>query len=205
MNKTAAVHESQHPSNERKAAIDRSASFVMGLSIGRVRETASEIAKAIRSSRVTPVTLVICGGAGSGKTTLSNELSKELEEPVRNLDDYIRGGFTKDVDKYYERLTQAIYDAWEDLPHAGWILEHVEACNPRVLEILRPNFALHLDPGHDHLSRAAKARDMVSGEDSSGRLERAKHSKDRSEQHFESLQGRVLAKGRTWTLKALTG
>jgi Cdc6-like AAA superfamily ATPase len=205
MLKEAQVHESQHDINRRKAAVDERASSILGMDIKKVRDVAHEIAATVRRSGALPPAIVVCGGAGSGKTTLAGELSKELEIPTINLDDYLHGGFTKDEELYDERLQRALYDAWEDMPVDGWVLEHVEASNQKIVELIRPTFALHVHPGEEHLLRAAGARNLASGEGDSFREWRAMDSKEKSEKNFNKLEGRVIGRGKTWTLKLLRG
>lgn len=205
MQKEAQVHESQHDSNRRKAAVDEKASSLLGMDTKKVRDVAHEIAATIRRSGALPPAVVVCGAAGAGKTTLSGELSKELEVPSINLDDYLHGGFSKDKEFYEEKLQRALYDAWEDMPIDGWILEHVEASNQKIVELIRPTFALHLHPGEEHLRRAAGARNLASGESDSFREWRAMDSRGKSETNFNKLEGKVIGRGKTWTLKLLRG
>ena len=177
--------------NAAKAERDERAAEVLGLSLGKISKQAEDLAAMLKKHQRNSYKIVLTGGAGSGKTTLANELSKKLEIPIYDLDNYIRGGWTPDREEYEQRLFHAIYDLWTDLPAGdyGWIVEHVEACSPTITKFLRPNFAVLLDPGEEALMAAARARNSVGSHDER-REDRAVSSSKLAKEQFNAMNAR---------------
>lgn len=149
--------------------------------------------------------ICVAGGAGSGKSTLAKELSKQLELPVFDLDQFIKGGWTKNQKEYDRRFANALYDCWSALPaKKGWIIEHVEAGNPYLITAFKPSYLIRLTPSERHLRRVAGARALAAGENSPvGRVQRALDSDRISKEQFNQAKGTLMGTLTGCTMKAL--
>lgn len=196
MNPTEAVE------NAKKAITDAMAGDLLGplKDEAVLKKAAKTITAIVEHADQKRIKMVITGGAGSGKTTLANDLSKTLGIPVFDFDEYIEGGWTDDKEEYSKRFSKALFEVWQKLPAKGsWIIEHVEACSPDIIRILHPNFRILLHPGNDSLIATAKAREVVSG-DKSDRVSRALQSAKTAEKQFKEAGGGTLKKEKSWTL-----
>lgn len=188
------IPKQERLANALKEKTDERAGEVLNFSEEKVRRRAKTVGGLLRREGEPP-RVVVTGGAGSGKTSFSNSLSDVLDVPVFDLDKYIRGGWTKDVEEYESRINSAVYDLWADLPKSdtGYIIEHVEACNPTLVRMLNPNFAVLLDPGEDQLKRTAQVRNSV-GMYNRTREQRALDSMKSARKHFEAAPGNIVMK-----------
>jgi hypothetical protein len=177
--------------NERKRLTDNMASKLLELDPLIAKKMAISVAKSISNSTdldTSKLKVVVCGAAGSGKSTFARELSKELGVKAFDLDEFIPGGFTDDQKVYRLRLVKGWSSLWDSLPaRSGWIVEHVEACHNDFVGAMHPDFAVYLNPGEDHLKLVASARDAV-GEFTNGkRKNRALQSNEIAKRQFDNL------------------
>jgi hypothetical protein len=187
--------------NAQKADTDAKAAELLDIDQKELAKASKTIAGILEHLEVPKMKIVITGAAGSGKTTLAGELSKKLEVPVFDLDEFIEGGWTSDKEEYKKRFVKALYQVWQKLPANGsWIIDHVEACNSDILRILRPNFLILVHPPDSRIVATAKAR-MVVSSDKSDRIPRAMQSKKTAEKQFKDAGGMLLRKEKGWTLK----
>lgn len=188
------IPKQERLSNAIKEKTDERAAEVLNFSEEKTKRKAKTVGQLLRREGE-PARIVVSGGAGSGKTSFSSSLSDVLDVPVFDFDKYIKGGWTADKDEYENRLNAAVYDLWSDLPKSdtGYIIEHVEACNPTLVRMLNPNFAVLLSPGDDVLKRTAEVRNFV-GVYNRTREKRALDSMKTSRRHFDSLPGTVVMK-----------
>lgn len=197
---------SETQANAAKAKTDALAADLLDLDQDDLRKDATKIASYIRThfKPLKNVRVVVAGGAGSGKTTIASALSKELELPAFDLDEFIKGGFTSDKEKYRRRFLKAIHDVWTDMPSGkGWVLDHVESCSPDLLSYLKPHYAILLKPNQERLRLTARARNMVSEDPWPGREKRALESASLAEKQFDEANGSLGTRGKTWVLKHL--
>jgi len=188
------IPKQERLANALKAKTDERAGEVLNFNEAKVKQRAKTVGHLLRREGE-PARVVVTGGAGAGKSSFAGSLSDVLDVPVFDFDKYIQGGFTPDVEEYESRLNSAVYDLWSDLPKSdtGYIIEHVEACNPTLIRMLNPNFAVLLDPGEDHLKRTAKVRNEV-GTYNRSREKRALDSMKTSRKHFEAAPGNIVMK-----------
>jgi hypothetical protein len=187
MIKTAAPPDSEAESNAKKSETDRMASELVPINKKKFKEWMGEMADALGQMKNPKI--VVTGGAGSGKSSLASVLSDELGIKHFDLDAYVEGGFTDHKKTYEERLQKAYYNVWEDLPSkGGWIIEHVEACSPELVEIFRPEWAILVDTGEQKIRLTAEARNKV-GKDDPTREKRALETMKKSKKQFEALKG----------------
>ena len=187
------IPKNERLSNALKEQTDAKAAGILGFNADKLAKRAKSIALLMLRECDAPK-VVVCGGAGSGKTELTGELSKALNIPVFDLDKYIQGGWSGNREVYDSALSAAMYDLWSDLPSSGsgYIVEHVEACNPKMVKFLSPDFAIILDPGKEHVTRVANARNTVRFNE--GREGRALSSMLDSKRHFSSVPGSIVMK-----------
>lgn len=181
------IPREEQAANAAKVKTDSKASELLDFDKKRTQRDALKVADRLKKHGP-PYHIVMSGAAGSGKTTLSGALSETLGIPVFDLDNYIRGGWTADREEYESRLKTALYDVWTDLPpdKDGWILEHVESCSQMFNELLRPDFAILLDPGVERIKMTAEARNAVGTFDRK-REKRALDSRARAREQFFAL------------------
>jgi GTPase SAR1 family protein len=194
MIKTAGPPSSEAKANAKKAETDTLAAQLLDLDSARLKKQATRVANFIRNSvSKENARIVITGGAGSGKTTFAGALSKELKLKDFDLDEYVEGGHTADQEAYETRLHNAFLGVWQDLPDkTGWVIEHVEACHPFLVETFEPSFAILVDPGADRLKRTAEARNAVGKADPS-REKRALETMKKAKKQFKALSGKEVS------------
>lgn len=200
--KEAAPPSSEAKANAQKAKTDQEAGQLLDFDKKKLQQGVAELIK-ILSTFKNP-TIVVTGGAGSGKSTVSGMLSEKLGIKEFDLDKYIEGGHTKDKDAYQARLKKAWYNVWQDLPNeGGWIIEHVEACNPELVGMFEPDLAILVDPGEQKLKLTAAARNKVGKEDPT-REKRALETMTKAKKQFNALDGeKVVLKSTLYSLKRL--
>lgn len=188
------IPKQERLANALKAKTDEKVGEVLNLSEEKVKRRAKTVGQLLRREGE-PARVVVTGGAGAGKSTFAGSLSDILEVPVFDFDKYIKGGFTPDASEYKDRLNSAVYDLWSDLPKSdtGYIIEHVESCNPTLIRMLNPNFAVLLDPGEEHLKRTAQVRNQV-GMFNRTREKRALDSMKTARKHFDDAPGTIVMK-----------
>ena len=153
--------------------------------------------------------VLITGGAGSGKSTMAGHLSRALGVKNLNFDEYIPGGWTSDSQEYAKRFNKGLYEMWDDVPKKkGWVIEHVEACDPDLVGLYPSDFAVLVDPGEERLRAVAEARSSVMGNGTEGnkdRLARALQSDKKAKAQFNAMKGKVIAKVPGYLLKVVEG
>jgi hypothetical protein len=212
LDKTSAVQDPE--ANAKKADTDRRAAELIGVDDDVVRKDAKNLVEQLRKycgngpheHTLNMLRIVIAGAAGSGKTSIAVQLAKELGVKNIDLDDFIPGGHTADKLEYERRFNRGLYEAWDSVPHkAGWIIEHIGACNKDLVSLYSPSFALLVDPGPERIRLAAAARAAVSDSgNEKDRLARALETEKSSRKQFDSLHGTVLSREpKGYILKAL--
>jgi hypothetical protein len=197
----------EQAANAQKAKTDRLAGELLGVDGGRKKKLANDIAA--RLVGVTPIRLLVTGGAGSGKSSVSRLLAAKLDIPNFDFDKYIPGGYHKDPKVYRKRLLdgmQKLFDALPWRPGAGWLVEHVEACSADMLGAFQPTHCLHLAPPAARALDVAAARSAVAGEpprEQYAREQRAMESAEIARMQFSKVPGRVMAHGSGWELKEM--
>lgn len=194
MIKNSVVQDPQ--ANAKKDETDRRAGELLKVDPELIKQDAEVIYNAIKrrldgSASLDLVRLVVAGGAGAGKTSISKPLSELLGTKHLDMDKYVPGGYTSDKNEYARRVNKALYEMWEDLPSKtkqGWVVEHVEAASPEVVGLLNPTFALLLDPSLEKLREVAMARGAAEN-DGEWRCARALQSAQRALKQFEALEG----------------
>ncbi len=209
IDKIAAPPASEAKSNEKKHQVDRLAAELLDLDEAVSKMGAKKIEAAIHkqlnTSEEGPPRVVICGAAGSGKSTLAGALSNELGVSTFDLDDYIKGGFSPIKKVYEPAFMAALMAVWIDMPgDKGWILEHVRATDPLVLTLMKPNFAVIVEPGKAHIEHTAQARNMVGSPDPR-RLKRAMDTMEEANKQWAAIPFPVCASGKGWRMKRLNG
>jgi adenosyl cobinamide kinase/adenosyl cobinamide phosphate guanylyltransferase len=196
MDKTAAPPESESEANAKKSMTDRLAGELMGVDHKHVRKFAEQLGeKALENLPLVerPMRIVVTGGAGSGKSSLSINLAEAFELKHLDVDQYVKGGYTPDAKEWKKRLEEAYAAVWQDLPtRRGWVVEHVEACDKPWVSLLHPNLAILVAPEEKQLLRTAEARNTVGKEDPN-RARRALETAETSKKQFLDLRGVVLA------------
>jgi hypothetical protein len=191
--------------NAKKKAIDSLAAGLLNIDKEHLTSLAGDIAFQLLGPK--PVRLMITGGAGSGKTTISSTIAERLNVPSFDFDEYVPGGYTSDGKEYRHRLVAGMEHLFNDLPYkTGWIVEHVEACNSDMVQAFKPTHCLLLIRPAKHLLRAAQARGTVaedSDEDVSAREKRALESSEYAKMQFEQVPGEIVGRGEGWVLKKL--
>jgi energy-coupling factor transporter ATP-binding protein EcfA2 len=211
MQKVAQVQDPEL--NKSKAVADAQAGKLLHLDEDVLEEQAKVLANAISKemgdavlSGVDPRVLVT-GAAGSGKTTLAGHLAKALGVKSLNFDEYIPGGWTSDSQEYAKRFNKGLYEMWDDVPKKkGWVIEHVEACDPTMAGLYNSDFVVLVDPGEERLRAAAEARSAVMGSGADGnkdRLARALQTDKKAKSQFNAMKGKVIAKVPGFLLKVV--
>lgn len=145
--------------------------------------------------------IIVTGGAGSGKTTFAKELARILEVPHFDLDTFIKGGYTPDKKVYEQRLIAGLMALWNALPRGGYVVEHVLAARPDILQALRPDAVILLNATDKHLIRVASGRAVAAREDSPNeRIARALQTGQEARNFYESLAWKEEKDGR-WKMK----
>lgn len=190
-------------SNANKRLVDGIAATLLDLSKNDLRRSAEEIIRVIRGRERRAVKIVVLGAAGSNKTSISHEMSTLLALPAFDLDEFIPYGKSSHPD-YRKRLREGWYNLWPEIPsQSGWIIEHVEAGHPELIQLFKPRFALLLQPPVDQLLDVAKARAKASGTQDEDYRHRSMETAIKCSQSFDGLPGAVVGKGSGWTLKEL--
>jgi hypothetical protein len=154
-----------------------------------------------------PVRLCITGGAGTGKSSFTRKLALKLGIAAYDFDQYIPGGWHRDVKTYHKRLIEGMGKLSDDLPRkkdASWIIEHVESCNEEMLSVFRPTHCLLLSPPVQHVLSSASARSTVAQDPPTAqylREQRALESTEIARSQFLKVPGRTLRRGVGWILK----
>ena len=210
------VAEVQDPElNKAKAVADSKAGELLHLDEDVLRAQAKMLSDAIFKEMGDAVLagvdprVLVTGGAGSGKTTLAGHLAKALGVKNLNFDEYIPGGWTSDSEEYAKRFNKGLYEMWDDVPKKkGWVIEHVEACDPDLVGLYRSDFAVLVDPGEERLRAAAEARSAVMSKGTDGnkdRLARALQSDKKAKAQFNAMKGKIIAKVPGLLLKVVEG
>ena len=192
-----------HSANQRKRKIDALAGKLLDLDAEKLITLAGNIAFQLLGPE--RVRLMVTGGAGSGKTTVSSVIAERLNLPCFDFDEYVVNGWHPDGKEYRRRLVAAMSRLYDDLPYkTGWVVEHVEACNGDMLKAFQPTHCLLLAPPAQHLLDIAGARARAGGEKSPASLEqRALESSEYARMQFEKAPGSVMARGNGWVLKKM--
>jgi len=177
--------------NDGKKATDRVVGLLLKDQFYDTKVMAQDVAESLRD---VAKKIVICGAAGSGKTELSTELGKILGFKVFNVDDLVPGGFTEDEEKYRRRLEDAWMLLIAKLPSSGWIVEHIEACNPMLTKVIEPDYAILMTPTLDKVLEVARARDSVSAAIGINRERRARASVGIASSQFGGVSGEEVIK-----------
>lgn len=199
------LSEVQDPAaNKTKADMNTQAAQLLNLdedALGaEVKKLVAVIMKVAGSPRV-----LVTGGAGSGKTTVAGSLASLLGVKNLDFDEYIPGGWTSDKNEYARRFNKGLYELWEDVPQKkGWVIEHVEACNPDLVGLYNPDWVVLVDPGEERIRRAAEARTAVTGS-GEGRLARALQSVKKAKEQFKAIPGEVELRTPGFVLKKVVG
>lgn len=189
--------------NRVKAETDAKVGELLKMDKEGIDAKAAEIADVIKKEHGVNSRVVVTGGAGSGKTTLTAALAKALGSKGLSFDEYIPGGWIDDKEEYARRFSKGLYEMWEDVPpKKGWVIEHVESCNENLVGLYRPDFAVLVDPGDEHLGRVVEARSSLQG---SITLSRALQSAEKAKTQFNALPGSVLLKVPGFVLKSVEG
>ena len=195
------IPKSETESNAKKSLTDRIVSDFLNIDERLLKNISDEAAYKIRSANPK---VVVCGAAGSSKTSFAKHLSKKLDVPTFDLDEYIPEGWTGDEKKYETNFLNGLDNLWTELPlKGGWIIEHVHACSPKLAKMFNPGWAIHLNPGKQQLKAVARMRDAVAGEPDGTRTERAISSGRKAFQEFSKIPGEIVAEGSGWILKEL--
>lgn len=195
------IPSSEIASNDAKRATEKAVASFLDLDSTHIQNRARACAWEIED----PKKIVICGAAGSFKSSFAEGLCEELEIPVFDLDEYIVGGWTPNKKAYDQAFATGVNDLLDDLPlQREWIVEHIEACNPVVLELLRPKWAVLMSPGLDEIYNVAKLRSAVDGGSAEVRRQRALSTSKTSSAQFKAAPGKVVAQGNGWFLKKLS-
>jgi len=189
--------------NEKKSALDDLASELLDIDKSKLERIGAGIAFDLLGPK--PVRLCITGGAGSGKTTIAGTIAERLSIPCFNFDEYIPGGYVRDAAVYQHRLVDGMSNLWDDLPPNGWIIEHVEACNPDMVKAFNPTHCLLVHPEAPFLLEVARARGKIARDTDRAlydREQRALESALYAKMQYDAVPGKVVSKGKEWTLKA---
>jgi hypothetical protein len=193
MLKNAAVQDPEM--NRRKEETDHRAGELLHVDLDKMKADAEELAAHIRGRAGGVYKVVVSGGAGSGKTSISFRLAEALGAKHLDMDKYVPGGFTEHEVEYARRLNKALYEMWEDIPtKGGWVIDHVEACSKEVVGLLNPTFAILCDPGVERIRSVAEARTQA-GSDHEERLSRGLQSAIKSTKQYAALKGTHLPSG----------
>ena len=191
--------------NAKKKAIDSLAASLLDIDKEHLIRLAGDLAFRLLGPET--VRLMVTGGAGSGKTTISSTIAERLNIPSFDFDEYIPGGYTPNGKDYRHRLVCGMVRLYDDLPYkTGWIVEHVEACNADMVTAFKPTHCLLITQPVSHLLRTAQARGEAaedSDEDVVAREKRALESSEYAKMQFEQVPGEVVGRGKGWVLKKL--
>lgn len=189
--------------NAQKQRTDDLAGSLLELDDDVVKGWARKAASLVKGKNA--VRIIVTGGAGSGKTTFSKELSKLLEVPHLDLDTFIKGGYTEDKKTYEQRLIAGLMDLWNVIPRNGFVMEHVLAARPDIIQALRPDAVIFLNATDKHLIRVASGRAIAAREDSpQDRIARALQTGQQARHYYESLAWKEEKDGR-WKMKVREG
>jgi hypothetical protein len=195
--------------NAFKAKVDQGARDLLQPDSSALRSTAARAAKLLRAEKA-HLRIAVLGGAGSGKSTFSRLLSKELGIPVFDLDQFIPEGWTKDKKIYDERFSKGLENLWPEVPvQKEWIIEHVRAADPELLESYKPSFVILVEQPLHKVLTTAEARDVAAqdlGAKSSvgSRQMRALQSREEAHRMFNRTRGFLLRQVESfWKAKLL--
>lgn len=187
--------------NAQKQRTDDLAGSLLELDDNVVKGWAAKAANTLLGHRGR---IIVTGGAGSGKTTFSKELARLLEIPHLDLDTFIKGGYTPKEKVYEQRLIDGLMSLWNSLPRGGFVVEHVLAARPDIIQVLRPTAVILLNATDKHLIRVASGRAVAAREDSPNeRIARAIQTGRQARNYYETLAWKEVKNGR-WKMKLLT-
>jgi len=186
--------------NAQKQITDDLAGELLELDKAPLKYAAKEVADLLGTMNLRKI--LVTGGAGSGKTTFSDELANLAELRHFDMDKYVKGGYTKDASVYTQRLVDAVYKMWLVLPIAGWVVEHVEMGRPEFVQSFQPDAVILLPSGKEHLRNVAAARAIAAREPSPvEREDRAVQTSEQAEKRFDTLPWHEVKAPGKWRMK----
>lgn len=202
MNKTA--EEQNLELNRVKEEADLLAASVLGFNSAELHKKVLLLAEFMADDFAEDhVHVVVTGAAGSGKTTLGQDLAETLEVKFLDFDKYVPGGWTEDREEYSRRFSKGLYEMWDDVPKKkGWVISHVESCDPNFLGLYRPDFAILMNPGNEHLGKVVAARSSFQN---GVTLSRSIQSDKKAREQFEAVPGYLITKANGISLKRIEG
>jgi hypothetical protein len=190
--------------NAHKRLVDGLASKLLKIDTSSLKRTADEIGAWLSKHMGGDLRIVVSGGTGANKSTVAKFLGQQFDIPSFDLDEYIEGGYDPDLEVYQKRLTDSFYRVYQAMPTtSGWLLEHVLACSPSVVNFFKPNVAILLTPPVEQLIEVANARDMV-GEDTKGqRAVRSVQTANEAQKHWRNLNGVMGFTAPLWSVQVI--
>jgi hypothetical protein len=192
--------------NTRKDRLDDLASELLHLDSAARRKLVSLVLHHL--PRIDELRLCITGGSGSGKSVFARTVAVGFAIPIYDFDKFIVGGYHPHGEEYRTRLADARKKLWISLPnHGGWIVEHVEACNQDMVELLKPSHCILVEPTLDEAMQVSAARSATSGDsptETASRMKRALESREYARMQFDKLKGHTLLSKKHLVVKRLS-